>query len=202
MKLHETYIILENEYLGDHTAPDKSDSSMDDVSDSLPDIYSDKGYKYYGNIGLDSYSMVSLVKSVEGEPRESVKIYRAVPDINYDITVKIKELNNIWNYHHKFGFFPVNNKLVDSLELEFKHIKGYEELQKAVLLEIEEQINELLDQKKKGLKINKGDWVTPSLLYAKEHGQSNLDKFKIATKTVKASELYTDGNSIFEWGYN
>ena len=31
---------------------------------------------------------------------------------------------------------------------------------------------------------------------------SNLNNsFKIVRKTVKASQLYTDGNSIFEWGY-
>lgn len=51
-------------------------------------------------------------------------------------------------------------------------------------------------------KINNGDWVTTSKLYAKQHGESNLyNNYKILTKTVKVSQLYTDGNSIFEWGY-
>lgn len=51
--------------------------------------------------------------------------------------------------------------------------------------------------------INDGDWVTTSKLYAKHHGESNLNnKYKIISKTVKAKELFTDGNSIFEWGYN
>lgn len=52
------------------------------------------------------------------------------------------------------------------------------------------------------IKINSGDWVTINPAYAKEHGQSNLNnKFKIITKTVKAKNLFTDGNSIHEWGY-
>ena len=51
--------------------------------------------------------------------------------------------------------------------------------------------------------INNGDWVTITPNYAKGHGQSVLNnKFKIISKTVPASTLYTDGNSIHEFGYN
>ena len=51
--------------------------------------------------------------------------------------------------------------------------------------------------------INSKDWVTTSKLYAKEHGESNLPNgYKIIEKKVTAKELYTDGNSIHEWGYN
>jgi hypothetical protein len=51
------------------------------------------------------------------------------------------------------------------------------------------------------LTINDGDWVTLSLTYAKLHGENNLKKFKILSKTVKASQLYNDGY-IAEFGYN
>jgi hypothetical protein len=51
--------------------------------------------------------------------------------------------------------------------------------------------------------INPGDWVTPSLKYAKEHGYSNLNNnYKIIKKMVHARDLFTDGNSIDEWGYD
>lgn len=53
--------------------------------------------------------------------------------------------------------------------------------------------------------IKRGDWVTPSKEYAKEHGESNLGgkgKYKIASMRVPAKHLYTDGNSIHEWGYH
>jgi hypothetical protein len=49
--------------------------------------------------------------------------------------------------------------------------------------------------------INEGDWVTINKQYAVQHGATNLDKYKIVEKTVKARELFTDGNSIHEWGY-
>ena len=51
--------------------------------------------------------------------------------------------------------------------------------------------------------INSGDWVTINKKYAILHGESTLQgQYKIITKIVPAKTLYTDGNSIHEWGYN
>lgn len=51
--------------------------------------------------------------------------------------------------------------------------------------------------------INPGDWVTITRDYAKEHGESSLQgEYKILSKVVSAHKLYTDGNSIHEWGYH
>ncbi len=51
--------------------------------------------------------------------------------------------------------------------------------------------------------INPGDWVTPSKYYAKLHGESNLNgKYKIIFKTVPAKTLFSEANSIFEFGYH
>lgn len=50
--------------------------------------------------------------------------------------------------------------------------------------------------------INAGDWVTIVKDYARQHGESNLEKgYKIVSKKVKASDIFNDGNSIVEWGY-
>jgi hypothetical protein len=52
-------------------------------------------------------------------------------------------------------------------------------------------------------KINPGDWVTTSRAYAKEHGQNALNNnFKIVKSTVKASDIWTSGDSMLEWGYH
>lgn len=52
-------------------------------------------------------------------------------------------------------------------------------------------------------KINFGDWVTINRQYAIMHGESWLHgKYRILSKTVPAKTLYTEGNSIHEWGYN
>lgn len=51
--------------------------------------------------------------------------------------------------------------------------------------------------------INIGDWVTINKKYASQHGKSTLNnEYKIITKTVPAKTLYTNGDSIHEWGYN
>jgi hypothetical protein len=51
--------------------------------------------------------------------------------------------------------------------------------------------------------INPGDWVTLSKSYAVEHGQSALNNdYSILTKTVRARDLFTAGDSILEWGYD
>ena len=50
--------------------------------------------------------------------------------------------------------------------------------------------------------ITSGDWVSTSKEYAKEHGDSALGgDYIIASRRVRAGEIYTEGNSIFEWGY-
>jgi hypothetical protein len=51
--------------------------------------------------------------------------------------------------------------------------------------------------------INKGDWVAITRSYAKEHGEDHLKgNFKIISKLVNARDLFTDGNSVQEWGYD
>ncbi|WP_373069802.1 LPD38 domain-containing protein [Sulfurimonas sp.] len=53
------------------------------------------------------------------------------------------------------------------------------------------------------VKINPDDWVTTSKTYAIEHGDGPLNgNYKILEMKVKAKDLYTDGNSIHEWGWS
>jgi hypothetical protein len=50
--------------------------------------------------------------------------------------------------------------------------------------------------------INNGDWVTITKQYAQSHGKSVMNNdYKVISKIVNASTLYTDGNSIHEFGY-
>ena len=52
--------------------------------------------------------------------------------------------------------------------------------------------------------ISKGDWVSPDRQYAEHHGARTLgdDGYKILSKEVKAGELVTEGNSLYEFGYS
>lgn len=53
--------------------------------------------------------------------------------------------------------------------------------------------------------IHPGDWVTLSQKYAKLHAldlEGRNKHGKVVSKKVKAKQIFTDGNSINEWGYN
>ena len=50
--------------------------------------------------------------------------------------------------------------------------------------------------------IVKGDWVTPLREYAVLHGNRWEQGMTILEKKVKASELFTEGNSIYEFGWS
>jgi hypothetical protein len=56
----------------------------------------------------------------------------------------------------------------------------------------------------KGVKgINRGDWITTVRQYAKDHGESALSgEYDIIKKSVTARDIFTDGNSWLEWGYD
>ena len=52
-------------------------------------------------------------------------------------------------------------------------------------------------------KVNRGDWVTLTEAYAKIHGDSNLgENYKIIKNKVKVKDIYTNGDSIHEFGYD
>lgn len=51
--------------------------------------------------------------------------------------------------------------------------------------------------------INPGDWVAIVRQYAVDHGEGALQgDYRILTKVVPAKTLYTNGDSIHEWGYS
>lgn len=51
--------------------------------------------------------------------------------------------------------------------------------------------------------INPGDWVTINKDYARDHGESQFGKdYKILKSKVKASDIFTNGDSIHEFGYD
>jgi hypothetical protein len=50
--------------------------------------------------------------------------------------------------------------------------------------------------------INPGDWVTMSPTYAKQHLLSNLEAGHVISRTIPAGDLWFDGDSINEFGYD
>ena len=197
------YRIAQEDYKGVHTAPQPgigSGSPMHDLTDIYPDdLYSPEGVRYYGTGDSWDYFTFSIVRAARNKPNYRVKIYRAVPDVNAEIDKERKQINDILSYSNSYGFLPMNNQIVAKIEEE----QGLHcVVDKREILEILYQRAEELWSKRRKIKINQGDWVTINPEYAKFHGRSWLNnKFKVITKTVRAKDLYTNGDSIHEWGY-
>jgi hypothetical protein len=206
------YKKAQEDYKGNHEAPSRENGApLYDLTAFYPeDIYSDKGAQYYGHYGQNhpfDLASVSIIRGARNKPNFHVTIYRAVPYVNKAVDTKIKELTKLIWYFDTYKFFPVNNSLVRTIEEKYDNEQytghRYNEKQQLVYQDILSQIKELESQKQKPLTINKGDWVTINREYAKEHGESLLKgNYKILSKNVKAKDIYTDGDSIQEWGYD
>lgn len=163
-----------SDYTSPHTAPTKSDDApMYDVGDMFPDMYTGNALKYYGIYGLDDASVIYQIQSVHNKPNKLVKIYRAVPNPNRDVDKQIEDLNYILKYRIKFKFFPMKNQIVQKLEKDIWENEpslSYDEMQTKVVDKIYGLINDLTTRRVSKFKINNGDWVTTSKMYAKQHG--------------------------------
>ena len=208
--IKEEYLSLnEEEYQGEHSAPGKEENApLYDVTKNgiyPEDIYSSNAPRLY-NSGLGDdmdRESLSIIQSLRKRPHNLIKIYRAIPDFNKDITKKLKSLYDIINYRNKFGFLP-HTEFIHNLQDKYGNLTGdqYDVMNQNIVKEIQAQIENLKSQKE-SIRINNGDWVTINPRYAKQHGEDNLrNQYKVLTKTVRANQLYSDGNSIHEWGYN
>lgn len=207
--VNEEYNPSHDVYAGEHEAPTKdSGAPLYNVSGIYPDdIYSSDALRMYGSGNEDGTDIesINIIQSCKGRPNKGVKIYRAVPDFNKDITKQLKELYYILSYRDRYPFFPPKNNLVKDLENKYPvgDEYSYDEQQKLVLQDLKNKVEELEKDKIKSIKINAGDWVTISKRYAIQHGRDNLrNSYKIISKTVPAKTLYTDGNDVNEWGYS
>jgi len=201
--------LQEEDYKGMHTAPNKSSGApLHDLSLIYPDdIYSPMAAKYYSHYGKDNpigFQTINIIQDAKNKPNKNVKIYRAVPDINFNITQEIKNLSDIIIYFNTYNFFPMNNQIIHELQDKYPIEQfPYDKQQEKVRQDIYNQISQLEKNKQNDFKINQGDWVTINRTYAKEHGESNVSgKYKIISKTVKVSDIYTEGDSLYEWGYD
>lgn len=194
----------------EHSSPSKGEGycPMTNLLDCYgEEIYGPNAFKHYGQDNPLAHSVISTIKQVRGKNNARVEIYRAVPNFNSDVEKKVKLFNKIIDYYREFNFFPMRSKRpemanwVDHFRQKYEDL-GYDDQQTAILKDLEAEIAKLSKQKVK-LTINNRDWVTPVREYAKQHGESHLNgNYKIIKKTVLASQLYTDGNDLMEWGYN
>jgi len=198
-KLTKSLPITETEsYHGEHSAPDHENGMP---AHNLTGMYPDdihtlhdaaRHYGDNGGGGMDNES-IGVIRHVKDKPNRLVKIYRAVPKV-MSHEEKLDKMKLEMAHHMRYGrpHPSTESKLTGSAYYNQLH-KEHKELSAKPAP---------TDEAPK-TKINKGDWVSTSKAYAVDHGKSNLkNNYRVLSKTVKAKEIFNDGNSIHEWGYH
>ena len=136
-------------------------------------------------------SDLSLMQAAKNKPDKLVTAYRAVPLQNAE---KVKRLEKQIDAYMKRRIVPAE---WGGQRKQIGDEKGFYDYATAELA----RLKSLPHENKIG--INNGDWVTINKAYAKEHGESSLGgNYKIVSKKVPARKLFTEANSVHEFGYD
>lgn len=184
----------DEDYRGFHQAPDRNNGApMHNIADGMypEEVYGPNGAALYASTDPLAPDALRIIKQIKGKPEALVTIYRAVPLLPNE---RIKELETQKSHILQYGRVP------KSVSTEIADINEYYD-------EISREIEMLRNAKHvdKNININPGDWVSPVRAYAKLHGESNLGgkgKYRIVSQRVKAKYLFTEGNSLLEFGYD
>jgi len=183
-----------DDYGGEHRPPGPEDGApLHDLTGQgrvyPDDIYGPNATRYYGHGDepLDHGTM-SIIRQFKGRPSAKAAIYRAVPS-GLTTAEKLADLEKAMAANMRRGVVPEGESNVGSVWYNKSIIERA-------------RLRALPPEPETKTVINPGDWVTINRQYAKDHGESTLrGKYKIIRKMVRADELYTDGNSIHEYGY-
>ena len=182
------------DYKGAHEAPTKETGApLHNLKGVYPeDFHSHLGARYYGDEGgseMDRKS-VSIMQNAKDRPNKEIHIFRAVPH-EPSKSERMAEHEKHMAHYMKKGEVPKDSSLSGSAWYNWAH-----EHKKELESESEKEVKHIK-------KINAGDWVTINKKYAEEHGKAHLNnKYKIISKKVPARHLYTDANSVHEFGYD
>ena len=155
------------------------------------DVYSSKAAQFYGGGVPYDQKAFSIAQQYKDKPDALVTIYRAVPK-EASNSEKLATLEKQMSAYMKRGTLP---KDADNYSNGSKwYDAAYDERDK---------LRKMSDEPSNDINtINAGDWVTLTKEYAKDHGESALKgEYKILSKKVKAKEVWTNADSIHEFGY-
>ena len=196
LKSFTNFIREADDYHGGHTAPGPGAGAP--LHNLTHGTYPDDVYtlplstvvRYYGTGGEDNLAF-SIVLSAKGKPRQTVIIYRAVPKI-LSVGDRIAEIGKEKAYIQKYGRVP--NYVKTALGTSQYYDQIHTEL---------ERLKHQPATNTPSPTINAGDWVAIDRRYANDHGESALHgRYRVLTKRVPAYTLFTNGDSIQEWGYH
>ena len=180
-------------YRGQHTAPGPDfGAPLHDLSQIYPDdIYSSKAAQYYGHSVPYDQKAALIMQQYKNKPDATVTIYRAIPK-EISNAEKLAEIEKQMAAYMRRGTLPKDAENYSSGS------KWYDNA-----YEMREKLRQMPNETPQGISdINAGDWVTLTREYAKDHGESALrGQYKIISKKVKAKDIWTNADSIHEFGY-
>ena len=187
----------ESDYRGQHTAPDvESGAPLHDVTGNgiyPADVYSAQGARLYGT-GYDAMDRAAfnMINALKGKPNARVTVYRAVPS-----EASPSEL--IARYEGHKRQILKTGKIPKDAKGQWENSSRYYDWVSGEI----ERLKAAPEPPKQVLQIQKGDWITPIRKYAVDHGRSALQgEYKIVSKSVRAKDVFTAGDSWLEWGYD
>ena len=189
----------DEDYRIQHTAPTSDGGApIHNLSGVFPDdVYGPKGAQYYGHSVPYDHKAIAVLSGSKGRPEAKVRIYRSVPKIKTNAD-KINELTAHKAYIQKTGKIPKDawKKSVG----DWGNRSEYYDFADTMI----ESLKARPEIEVKPMSINRGDWITTTREYAKLHGDGvhGAGNHTILTKLVPAKHVYSDGNSIHEYGYD
>lgn len=176
-------------YAGEHkpAGPDFGAPLHNLVGIYPEDVYSSDATRLYTSGYKDDSKIFDLARRLRGKPGSLVTIYRAVPA---DL-VPQKKLENL---EKQKAYILKHGRVPPGVTTSLSSSKYYDK--------IWDEVESLRSAEPKKVDINPGDWVTLSRNYAADHGKAHLNgDYVILSRKVRADELFTEGESIQEWGY-
>jgi hypothetical protein len=189
-----------DDYAGNHTPPmSNSGAPGHDLTgggEVYPDDVYTHGRQYYGSgePRMDSQTF-SVIDSMKGRPNKQVTIYRAVP---YEKT-PTEQINVIEKQLAKYQARRIVPAEWGGSRTAIGDEQGFYDWATSEV----DRLKTMPETGGEKFGINQGDWVTVNRAYAKDHGEGTLQgKYKIVSKKVYARDIFTNGDSPHEWGYD
>lgn len=184
------------DYRGEHSAPGPDyGAPLHDLTGGgqmyPADVYSPNASQLYGGGVPYDQKAFSIAQSYKDSPNKDITIYRAVPK-------QVSNSEKLADIEKKMAGYMKRGTLPKEAENFSNGSKWYD-----WAYDEREKLRNLPDDPVEKLNINAGDWVTLTKDYAKDHGESALKgDYKIISKKVKAKDLWTNADSIHEFGYH
>lgn len=110
--------------------------------------------------------------------------------------------NDYWDHPEWYTFSQAERESFSKVKDALRRKDAYEEKKSNAIPTIPVYRAVDKEKNKRETYFRNGDWVTPSLDYAREEGIRNPNGYRIIHAKVPINQLYWDGNSIAEMGFH